>query len=720
MKKKFRFCFSIALALCMVFAMFAACAGKTITLSESNASIIIGESITLTADVSDGSEVTWSTSDFMVATVSRNGVVTGNKAGTATITATSGDVSATCDITVSAVTVSLSQPSATLERWDTLQLSATASDNGKVTWYSDNSTVASVDENGLVTANKEGTAIITAERGRAGSDSCTVTVVWSTKPDDYYDIQFGEEANHPFENNDTFFVWNDQGWGGSNVILTDAYFAEGKVVVEYSGNTVLWYGLQLFYQSSVCKVGTIYRMTCKINSCVDSYVRVCGQNVWVNEGDNEIEVYFTQTESQTSFSFQPGYPDEEGNAHPIESGKFIISELQFSVPEPLDTPTAVSFDDEFAVTVTDTNGDNVQAYVFDLYDGDTLAYRQTVEKGGKLNAAVIEDGTYGVKVQAKGGYRVSAYSDVLTTITIANGGAKYDLPTGVGNDAIAQPGVYVYYSSSDGITQAKYENRTVSIEIANSGESEFWANQLFFEPLNLVSGTEYKMTFNLYSSVDGKITVNGLLRDIVVGENEITVKFTKSGSTPALSITFGADGVGAIAEADIAISNVSLALAETVYGEAVAAQIGTEFSFGDAGAATGEAGTIFYWNDQGWCGSTVAVKEASSENNVITINYEKTDGYNWFGLQLFYKNANNIAGVKYKLTCTINSTVTGKITLNGKEIELIVGDNLIEVEYTESAGTASFSLSAGSQTDNTMLEAATFVITNLCYAADIG
>jgi len=71
-----------------------------ISLDKTTASVAIGKTETLTATtVPNGQEVTWSSSDPTVATVA-NGVVTPKKEGTTTITATFGELSATCTVTV--------------------------------------------------------------------------------------------------------------------------------------------------------------------------------------------------------------------------------------------------------------------------------------------------------------------------------------------------------------------------------------------------------------------------------------------------------------------------------------------------------------------------------------------------------------------------------------------------------------------------------------------
>lgn len=75
-----------------------------VEISEETATLeTIGETLTLTATITPANAVetvSWSTSDEAVATVDDNGEVTAVAAGTATITATAGSVSDTCEVTV--------------------------------------------------------------------------------------------------------------------------------------------------------------------------------------------------------------------------------------------------------------------------------------------------------------------------------------------------------------------------------------------------------------------------------------------------------------------------------------------------------------------------------------------------------------------------------------------------------------------------------------------
>ena len=163
-----------------------------VTLNQAELSLYTGESKTLTATVQPDSatnkNVTWESSNTSVATVDVSGLVTAVSAGTTTITVTTedGDKTATCEVTVTAATVpvtgvTLNKTSTSLYVGDTETLTATvAPDNATdkdVTWTSSDSAVATVDQNGLVTALARGTAVITATTADGGKTaSCTVTV----------------------------------------------------------------------------------------------------------------------------------------------------------------------------------------------------------------------------------------------------------------------------------------------------------------------------------------------------------------------------------------------------------------------------------------------------------------------------------------------------------------------------------------------------------------
>ena len=145
---------------------------------------------TVAPDDADDLGLIWTSDNEEVATVDENGLVTAVSVGEANITATAVDgsgVTATCKVTVTpklVTSVTLDESELTIEKNFTAQLTAIVApddaDNLGLTWTSDNEEVATVDENGLVTAVGEGMATITATAndGSGVSASCVVTVTF--------------------------------------------------------------------------------------------------------------------------------------------------------------------------------------------------------------------------------------------------------------------------------------------------------------------------------------------------------------------------------------------------------------------------------------------------------------------------------------------------------------------------------------------------------------
>lgn len=154
---------------------------SAVTLDYVELTLNTGEMITLSASVyPDGAAdktVIWSSSDDNVATVTQAGMVTALKAGSATITAQAGGYCATCQVIINDIPVtslSLNYYSLTLKKGESFTLIATVlpenATDKTVTWSSSDESIATVDQNGTVTAVRVGYAEITARAGR-----CTTT-----------------------------------------------------------------------------------------------------------------------------------------------------------------------------------------------------------------------------------------------------------------------------------------------------------------------------------------------------------------------------------------------------------------------------------------------------------------------------------------------------------------------------------------------------------------
>ena len=161
----------------------------SVALNKTTLTLDIGKTSNLRATVypsnASNKKCTWSSSNTSVATVDSNGKVTAKASGTATITVkTANGKTASCNVTVQAVqavptSVSLNKTSLTLDVGKSYTLTKTVSPSNAVTsyaWSSSNTSVATVDSNGKVTAKASGTATITVKTSNGKTATCKVTV----------------------------------------------------------------------------------------------------------------------------------------------------------------------------------------------------------------------------------------------------------------------------------------------------------------------------------------------------------------------------------------------------------------------------------------------------------------------------------------------------------------------------------------------------------------
>lgn len=157
----------------------------------SQALTAIGATAQLTAEVRDqngqvmgGAGVTWNSEAPTVVSVTQTGMVTALSEGSATITASAGGATGTSTVTVAQAvsSIAVTPATATIQTGETVQLTAQARDanNNMVdgvtfTWSSQSSTIASVDNSGVVTGSEAGSTTVTAtSEGVDGTAEITV------------------------------------------------------------------------------------------------------------------------------------------------------------------------------------------------------------------------------------------------------------------------------------------------------------------------------------------------------------------------------------------------------------------------------------------------------------------------------------------------------------------------------------------------------------------
>ncbi len=196
-------------------------------------------------------KVVWTSSNASVATV-KGGVVTGRAEGEATITATSvdGEFTQTCEVLVEPAVVTgitLNQTSLTLTVNEKATLTATVNPLGyvsqKVSWSSGDASIASVDQNGNITALKGGVTTITAtsDENKAIKASCSIKVqvpVQSiTMSKTSLSLAAGDSATLTATINPANATDKTVTWTSSNVSV--ASVKNGVVTAAKAGNTVI-------------------------------------------------------------------------------------------------------------------------------------------------------------------------------------------------------------------------------------------------------------------------------------------------------------------------------------------------------------------------------------------------------------------------------------------------------------------------------------------------
>jgi uncharacterized protein YjdB len=167
---------------------------KSLSVSPAASAILAGSSqqFTVIGHYSDNTQrdltetASWVSAQPAIATVSKLGMAVGAQAGLATITASSGSMSGSAALTVSAptlISLSLDPATASVAKGQTQQFTVTGTFNnqstqnvsGTVVWATSIGSVAAINRNGLATARAVGTATITVTLGSV-SETGTLTV----------------------------------------------------------------------------------------------------------------------------------------------------------------------------------------------------------------------------------------------------------------------------------------------------------------------------------------------------------------------------------------------------------------------------------------------------------------------------------------------------------------------------------------------------------------
>lgn len=255
MKRAFCFALSSLLALSLV-----GC--SSIQFSEDELALKLGETGQLEATTEDG-PITYSSSDEAILTVDENGEITTVNVGEATVTATnSKGKEAECKVIVSHVEpTEISFPEADYSTGvgKSIVLEAVfAPENTTdfaLTWESDNTDIAAVDESGTVTGVSAGSATIIATSGNGVSGSCNISVLplpEAISIDGSLDLTEGD--SHTVD-----VTFSPEGCFSENVIWTSSdesvvKISDGKITAVSTGTATITAETEDTHLTATCTV----------------------------------------------------------------------------------------------------------------------------------------------------------------------------------------------------------------------------------------------------------------------------------------------------------------------------------------------------------------------------------------------------------------------------------------------------------------------------------
>lgn len=737
----------LSLTLLAAFALTACGTSKvTITLSKTELTLSEGGAKGSIVATVTGSDATgeWSVDKSDVVSIQALGLVctvTPLKQGTAVVTVKIGDKQATCTVTVTekeeveVVTITLDGAPVTslsMVMGDVKDLAATTSKGSAVTWETDDENVATVN-NGKVTAVRPGTTIVRASVSNKVKAEVSVTVA-KTEGSDYYDLKFCAEGGTADMNDgsslstDEFFYWSARSdWGQQQVEVSYAYYENGKISFAYTCDTDTGYnyGFQLMYKHSGHTVGNYYKLSCKINIDQDCKVNLNGNDVELKEGNNDLVVYYKYTDALgsgntygiSSFDLVMGYVDGTAAGVFVQNAVVSVSDVKWEEDTARVQLAAPSFtiSDAGIISITDTNAAGVGGYLLNVYDGENLKTTISVEDGKKIDTSRVAKGTYTVKLVATAAnthYIDSNPSTGSATLDVSTD-PRYTLNDSGAAGAKAAPGTWTYWTESwVEVTEKLYDNNKVTLTFGNN-TGNWYDTQLFYQAPDNAAGKTYKLKVTINSTGAGRVTISKTVVTLQEGEHEYEVTYTED-NDPSFTLVMGVNNESNQQE----IPNGTIVVSNLSFTEEEPEPIEGDVAPGGEVDSVSNVGKWIYWAGRPDWGAngTVTVSNAALADGVLTLTYTATEGTAWYGMQLFYKNASNVTGKKYKLTLKINASVAGDITVNGKVVTLAVGDNDIVVDsYQEAADKASVSIQFGKDGGSTVL-GGTFAVSDVAFA----
>ncbi len=324
--------------------------------------------------------------------------------------------------------------------------------------------------------------------------------------------------------------------------------------------------------------------------------------------------------------------------------------------------------DDYTITGLDANG---------YAAGSDVSFKVTVNATGK-EVKSVKVGDTALTADAEGNYTFKMpKSNSIIVVELQN-----SIPAGATriefcaeNDLAVDTWSYWYANWEVACTVNNAyitEGGTIHYDFSNVMDTKTnWHHQMFFKDSTLEAG-KYKITAKITSSVAGQITLNGSTIDLVAGDNDVEITYnhqTKGGTSFSLQCSLLGTAVLDISDLTYTEDTDALPEGATLMPYATQEQL--------------VADTWSYWYQKE--GGHSVNEGYVTKENTVHLDYIETNAYQPWLVQIFYKNSSLQVGTKYTFKCTLNSNVAGSIIINDQTINLAVGDNDVEVDFTQSA-----------------------------------
>ena len=420
--------------------------------------------------------------------------------------------------TIDPTGITLNRTSASLEQGETIQLTASLEPNnaiGNVSWQSNNVNVATVSNNGLVTAVGPGNALITARVSQSIYATCTVSVTQSAyERVAVYDFSAGDAGTSEYTNSDNLLArFNNNALTGGT--LSDIVTSVDSVSKVYAGySSYLDYGLK-FGTSSLTGSFTL-NLNREVNKVV---VNTAG---------------WTATDSLTVGDADPQIPGE------AYSEDDAIKTLTFNIT----SSDSVSFlyNKRGFIQSIDFYASREQIVTPDTYINNATSYaklfaNESITPGANNTVTKTVSQLVGTPAPASGTQYASLALDSTITVSVnadGNNGKVYESGTQwrlyQSNNAV------VTVSASGGVTISSI---TFTFSVSNTGILKYGGNTVVSDsPVAISSLTSADFTVaNSGSATNGQVRITSI---------SVTYGGGSSLTVDNVSMTFG----GTISKSD--------------------------------------------------------------------------------------------------------------------------------------------------------------------------